>query len=272
MHPNTFIEQLWSGEELDEVFVAMSFDARFDSRFESIFKPAIEEIPVDGRKLRANRVNENKSGDSIITDIVRGIAQSCVVLADLSAIQESSAGADTVFRNGNVMYELGLAHAVKSPARVVIVRDDDKKLLFDISSIPHTTIDFSAEDEARKIIRDLIADRMDELERVIDIKLRNFLDAMCPQELDVLEQLAKCPNGSAVNLQLKLPVVGCCPTQNGLDSLGCGQLQQFVHTTSLTLLRHCIRLHLAVAAYARCSKSTCRRMIAHTRKLEISIH
>ena len=131
MHPHTFIDQLWNGQEIDEVFVAMSFHELFTERFEKVFRPAIESIKVNDVALRAIRVDESKTGDSIITDIIRGIAQARVVLADVSSFGSSADGYNA-HRNGNVMYELGLAHAVKSPSKVVIVRDDKDKLLFDV--------------------------------------------------------------------------------------------------------------------------------------------
>ena len=60
MHPHTFINELWNGNEEDEVFVAMSFHESYSERFENILKPAIEAIKVNGKKLSANRVDERK--------------------------------------------------------------------------------------------------------------------------------------------------------------------------------------------------------------------
>lgn len=39
--PNPFISELWAGEELDEVFVAMSFSEQYRSRFDYVFRPTI---------------------------------------------------------------------------------------------------------------------------------------------------------------------------------------------------------------------------------------
>ena len=229
VHPNTFIEQLWQGDEVDTVFVAMSFQSKYDARFEEIFRPAIEGIRVNGATLRADRVDESKTGDSIITDIVRGISQSRIVLADISAL-ETSVNLD-VYRSGNVMYELGIAHAVKSPAKVIVVRDDKEKLLFDVSSIPHNTIDFSCVDAAKKAVAELIADRIEESDKIIDIKLRTFVSTMTPDELHLLERLAACPPGKIMDLTVEVSGIRLTPvpTNSGLVGLRSACIAQAHH-------------------------------------------
>jgi hypothetical protein len=220
MHPNVFIEQLWAGEEADEVFVAMPFDDRYHDRFEQVFRPAIESVRVGDTPLHAVRVDESKSGDSIISEIIRGIAQSILVLVDVSVVSQVSDGSQ-VFRNGNVMYELGLAHAVKSPAKVLVVRDDRARLLFDVTTIPHYTIEFAEPDSARRRVAELIADRIREGERIADIKLRNFTATLTPHEYEVLKRLADCPVGHVARLtedvagRRILPI----PTHEGLCGL-----------------------------------------------------
>jgi hypothetical protein len=236
MHPNTFISELWAGEELDEVFVAMSFSEQYQSRFDHVFRPAIEQVLVNNIALRATRVDESKSGDSIITDILRGIAQARIVVADISVLARSPTSAD-VFRNGNVMYELGLAHAVKSPAQVIIVRDDQDKLLFDVSSIPHATIDFNDVDGAKSTITRLLCDRIEEGDKVVDIKLRNFLASMTPDELRVLESLATCPKGKIMDLTVQVSGrrLTPFPTNAGLLGLRSAGLVQAHHIQDSTV-------------------------------------
>src|SRR5262249_28411935 len=136
MHPNTFLRAYWRAETNNDVFVAMSFDTRFKDRFTKIIQPAIEDEIIEGISLTAFRVDNSKTGDSILTDIANGIAHSRVVLADVSVIDEGRY-ADTPIRNGNVMYEVGIALAARLPSEVLLVRDDNKKFLFDLSTIPH---------------------------------------------------------------------------------------------------------------------------------------
>lgn len=188
MHPNTFIDQLWNGTETDHVFVAMSFAQKYDARYNDIFRPAIEAIRYRGTLLSAYRVDESKSGDSIITEIIRKICESRLVLADVSDLLENSNGDEPV-RNGNVMYEVGLAHAVKSPEKVLIVRDDSKRLLFDLSSIPHVNVDFSSIETARVQITELLLDRFREVATIDDIKVRAFIASISDTEVNVLLRL-----------------------------------------------------------------------------------
>lgn len=199
MHPNSFIEQLWKGDETNEVFIAMSYALRYKSRYIDVFQPAIEAVKYRKSPLRANKVDESKTGDSILTEIVRGICQARLVIADVSDLSESHLNPEPL-RSGNVMYELGLAHAVKSPAKVVIVRDDSNKILFDLSSIPHTIINFSSKVEARNIIISLLADRLREAEKLDDLKLRAFMETISQDELVVLLRLWN--NGQAESIDL----------------------------------------------------------------------
>jgi hypothetical protein len=202
MHPNTFIEQLWRGTETDSVFVAMRFSAEYESRFYEVFRPAIEAVQYQGKALKAVRVDESQTGDSILTEIIRGICESRLVLADVSDLSKSPSDPEA-HRNGNVMYELGLAHAVKSPAKVLVVRDDSKRLLFDVSSIPHITLDFASQSVARERITRLLADRLRESESIEDIRLRAIVDGITQPEFVVLMNLHT--SGKSDPLDLTVP-------------------------------------------------------------------
>jgi hypothetical protein len=201
VHPNTFIEQLWRGVEADRVFVAMSFAPQYDARFRDVFRPAIEAVRYRGRQLTASRVDESQTGDSIVTEIVRGICESRLVLADVSDLTGESGAVEPV-RNGNVMYELGLAHAVKSPGKVLIVRDDSNRLLFDLSSIPHFIVDFTAVESARARVTGLLNDRLREFETIDDMKLRTFIDSISDTELSVLVLLFNSGETDPVDLTI----------------------------------------------------------------------
>jgi hypothetical protein len=220
MHPFNFYDQIWNGETENIVFVAMSFDGKYQERFEKIFKPAIESIEINGNRLTAVRVDERKTGDSIILEIVKGIAVSEIILADISSM-DIEFDNNGIKRNGNVMYELGLAHAVKSPEKVLIVRDDNNKLLFDVSSIPCKTIDFTSIDAAKNQVANLIVDRIKQSEIISDYKLKIFSTEILEDEVNVLKKLSKCPVGKAVDLRInpenfkQLSI----PDKNGLEGL-----------------------------------------------------
>ncbi len=118
MHPNIYLRSFWRSTFTSSVFVAMSFAELYKKRFDEIIKPAIEDITYRGQKLKANRVDLSKTGDSILSDIVDGIAHSIMVLADVSVIGYDSKTGHS-YRNGNVMYEVGLALACRQPSEVL---------------------------------------------------------------------------------------------------------------------------------------------------------
>ena len=89
MYPNAYLQAYWRKELKPQVFVAMSFDSRYDTRYETVIRPAIEGAPLLGRVLKAFRVDMSRTGDSILTDIVEGIAHSQLVLVDLSVVGRS---------------------------------------------------------------------------------------------------------------------------------------------------------------------------------------
>jgi hypothetical protein len=107
MHPNVFLKTFWRMELKPQVFVAMSFHGDYEQRFEQVIKPAITSIRLCDKPLAAYRADNSKTGDSILTDIMDGIAHSQLVLADVSTVDHGQGG--FAYRNGNVMYEVGLA-------------------------------------------------------------------------------------------------------------------------------------------------------------------
>ena len=213
MHPNAFLKSLWRAELRPEIFVAMSFETRYESRFLNIFQPAIEAIEVDGVKLKANRVDESKRGDSIITEIIDGIAHSQLVLADVSTI-----GRDAVdgkpYRNGNVLYEVGVALACRQSSEVLLVRDDYDKLLFDTSTIPHKTMNLTDAKAAKKILQELLIQRLKERDLLEDARLEMTASSLTPDEIILLKMFAHVSSDEAwylknyVNLQARSGISG----------------------------------------------------------------
>jgi len=117
----------------DRVFVAMSFDHRFDQRWEEVIAPGIRNILRDNKPfLEPFRVDARKVSDSILTEILDGISRSRLVFADITTIGTSD---KKPIRNANVMYEVGIAHAVRLAEEVLLFRSDDDALLFDTSNI-----------------------------------------------------------------------------------------------------------------------------------------
>ena len=108
------------------VFVAMSFDAIFTPRWEKVIAPAIRAIEHQSHRLIPHRVDLSRASDAMVSEILRGIGRATLVLADITASAELHGRA---VRNANVMYEVGIAHAVRQPQEVVLVRSDKSKLV-----------------------------------------------------------------------------------------------------------------------------------------------
>lgn len=185
MHPNLYLRTFWRTEIRPEIFVAMSFAGPYEERFQKVICPAIEELRRGDVPLRANRVDLSKSGDSILTDIMDGIAHSEMVLADVSTIgHDSKTGLP--YRNGNVMYEIGLALACRQPSEVLVIRDDHDRFLFDVSTIPHKHVDFSDTQRAKNELKQELMLRLRERDLLQDARLRAAVATLTAQEHQIL--------------------------------------------------------------------------------------
>lgn len=196
MHPNTYLRNFWQLELRPQIFVAMSFAPQYQQRFADVIAPAIREISVDGVALQPLRVDLSKSGDSILTEINDGIAHSRMVLADVSSV-----GRDAVtghpFRNGNVMYEVGIALASRLPHEVLLIRDDDDRFLFDVSTIPHKRIDFTNTAKAKGELHEELLGRLREANHVNDARVQMAIAGLSGGEIQVLKVFAEVgPTGA----------------------------------------------------------------------------
>jgi hypothetical protein len=117
------------------VFVAMSFDQRFQRRWEEVIEPGINSVQVAGQRLKAYRVNASVIGDSILTEILGGIGRARIIFADVTSHNLEGATEEMPIRNGNVMYEVGIAHATRLPEEVLLFRSDRQRLLFDVANV-----------------------------------------------------------------------------------------------------------------------------------------
>lgn len=177
MHPRVFLDNFWRTDITDEVFVAMSFDEKYDTRWNNIFVPAIEEKEIAGRKLKAIRVDIRKSGDSIISEINNGIANSQIVLADISVTDKTEGPNGPAYhRNGNVMFEVGFALACRQPVEVILVRDGREKIIFDLSHIPVIEFNPMKIQDSVDSIRGTISVRMQERDLIKDLRFHKVLE------------------------------------------------------------------------------------------------
>ena len=94
--------------------------------------PAVRSLQSSGQQLEPFRVDLSRASDAILTEILTAIADSHCILADITSQIEVN---DRPIRNANVMYEVGLAHAVRLPEEVVLFRSDKGALDFDIAGV-----------------------------------------------------------------------------------------------------------------------------------------
>ncbi|MBM3500422.1 MAG: hypothetical protein FJX74_17330 [Armatimonadetes bacterium] len=209
MHPNVFLRSFWQLELRPEVFVAMTFSDEYRARFDEVIAPAIRSVQVGGVSLEPRRVDESRSGDSILTEIADGITHSQLVLADVSTLgRDSKSGRP--YRNGNVMYEVGIALACRQPAEVLLIRDGQDRFLLDVSTIPHMTLDFTDAGAARVRLASELVSRLRERDLVHDaLRAQRAADRRAarppgsprgvrhPVRLTIINQRgAICPNDS----------------------------------------------------------------------------
>lgn len=104
----------------------MPFHDRYLARWEKVIRPAILNVGLEPLRVDIGFVS-----DSILTQMLQGIARSRLVFADVSAYR----GHRNPNVMPNVMYEVGIAHAVRHPNEVVVFRDDKTRLPFDLANV-----------------------------------------------------------------------------------------------------------------------------------------
>ncbi len=115
-YPKDFLVE-WSGDvDRTLCFGIMPFDTAFDPVWQTI-RDVAEDDPFNTKCIRADDVA--RSG-CIMEDVLEYIAKARLVVADLTG------------RNPNVFYELGIAHACKPSATVVLLSQSIDDVPFDL--------------------------------------------------------------------------------------------------------------------------------------------
>lgn len=183
LHPHAFYSSLFDRNKRDEVFVIMSFAAEFEARWHDVICPMIEA----DLNLIANRVDYNLSGESILYDILDGIANARLVIADITSTDMTdSSGTTWPQRNGNVMWELGVAHSMRLPDEVIIVRSDNEPSIFDLTQFRAFQYDPLDVISARHILRTLAEDRLRSIDQTKHRKVREAIDSLDADSLALM--------------------------------------------------------------------------------------
>lgn len=210
VYPQAFLRTFWQTKFKPQVFVAMSFEHRFQERYETVIAPAVASVTIDGQPLRAFKVDTSESGDSILTEIIDGVAHSQLVLADVSVVGRDAVTGQA-YRNGNVMYEVGLALACRQPSEVLLIRDDHEPFLFDVSTIPHLTVDFEDREATGQCIAQELRARIGARELLQDARTEIAISTLSREEVDGLQNMEQLEPGQ---------MWGRIPSKSGLDVMG----------------------------------------------------
>ena len=194
MFPRDFFIDYWNPALRDEVFVAMPFATEFTNVWEQAISPAIIRCG-----LKPFRVDIRKASDSILVDILDGVAHSRLIMVDLSPVHcpqtnriqalFSNTSQKPQFPNGNVMYELGLAHATRQAEEVILVRNHaGNRLLFDVSGLRAHSYPSDDLKEASNIFEDLIRDALATIDRTKSLQVGKALQAISITEMKLIRK------------------------------------------------------------------------------------
>ena len=175
MYPKIYIDLFRSFDRTPEVFVAMPYSSQFESRWKEIFVPAI--VCCD---LKPYRTKELFVSNSIPVDILDGIGRAKFLLFDISNEEKNRP-------NSNVMYELGIAHAIRLPEEVIILRDEQSESSpFDIRHIRWNSFSTQKIEESRVKIEKLIKNAEKQIDLTKDLTVKNALSLL---DLDMISFL-----------------------------------------------------------------------------------
>lgn len=114
MYPKTFYHSAPRNPQHSDCFVLMPFAKEFDDVYDAIAEAAHEV------NFFCRRADDVYGGGHIMEDILKGIGNAEIVIADLTS------------RNPNVFYELGIAHMVKDIEKVILITQDMEDVPFDL--------------------------------------------------------------------------------------------------------------------------------------------
>lgn len=113
------------GLDPEEVFVVMPFDQTYDAVYDSLIEPAVSSAATTlGRPLRSYRTKGDMRTTSGWIEVLEHLNTAQVTLGVL-----------TKQVNGNVQYELGIAHATQQIRRQVLIAEDGYVPAFDTKDL-----------------------------------------------------------------------------------------------------------------------------------------
>lgn len=168
-YPEPPEEPLLEEEEIGICFTIMPFGGWHDQYYQKIFRKAIEDAG-----LEPHRADDLYRPGTIVNDIWTYTKQSQIVLADITD------------KNPNVLYELGLAHALAKP--VILVTESMEDVPFDLRALRVITYDKNAPNWG-DILKESITRAIKELLKApLDYVLPAFLEVEGSEEQESISQ------------------------------------------------------------------------------------
>jgi nucleoside 2-deoxyribosyltransferase len=122
---------------MSTAFVLMPFDNESDSVYSMLIEPAL--ISADFEACRADTTLDQQN---VMRDVIQGIESADLVIADISGL------------NGNVMYELGIAHGLGRPT--LMITRSLEEVPFDLKS--YRVIEYSTHFEDAESLKSKLRD------------------------------------------------------------------------------------------------------------------
>lgn len=184
MYPKHFFERFWESEQKNQLFFGMPFDKSGTDNFGIIDKSA-KALGFE----KAFRVGIETEANSINDRIFDAIANSKMLIFDLSN--------DTRTKeiNNNVIYELGIANAIREPFDVVLIRkktENKLKLPFDIQGLH---INFFEDKITEEFIKEKIASAMQNQQWHKSKRISSAIESLDENGLFLMNQIGSRPRG-----------------------------------------------------------------------------
>jgi hypothetical protein len=154
-----------------KAFVIMPFKEPINACYKNVFKPALI-----AAGYTVHRVDEIYKPNVIIRDIQKSVMDADLILCELTG------------RNPNVLYELGLAHAVGKPA--ILVTRNKKDVPFDLSHIRYIPYDTAIPGWGEKLKSDITRSA-----ESVALSGQSCFQPLMPEKIGVDEIVAYHPNG-----------------------------------------------------------------------------
>ena len=221
MHPRDYHDTYWRTDLRNEVFVAMSFESEFQNAWKCSIEPAV--LAASNGALKPVRIDATTlTGDTVLR-ILDGISNCRLVFVDIS-IQRSGRWAGQ--RNGNVMYELGLAHAWRQSAEVIMVRNDSDPINFDVQNMFVHNYSSSDLHSAKSRFQELIDSSLKEIDLTKSLKVEKAVQGLDHILLKFMQDYASHEYFAC----------GSYPAMDGSDTPVSALRADFLHTHAIDRL------------------------------------